>query len=173
MSVSGHSCPGRASSKSGHVRYAAKSGSIFRASTKQRRRIAGWWRCPRCDSGSETGASNHALRGSLTRSNNVGVSPPVMTSSPPITSPSSSLPRSDSGYGLMSPRPNLPGTGRAPKVRVDAIRRRKMILKVDFLRAGTPYPYASLDDVKMPNCPCLQLFNIEHTAASFLAHCML
>jgi transposase len=36
--------------------------------------------------------------GSLTRSNNVGVSPPVMTSSPPITSPSSSLPRSDSGY---------------------------------------------------------------------------
>jgi hypothetical protein len=35
---------------------------------------------------------------------------------------------------------NAPGTGRAPKVRVDPIRRRKMILKVDFLRAGTPYP---------------------------------
>ena len=54
--------PGRASSKSRHVRYAAESASKFRPLARQRRRIAGWWHCPRCDSGSETGASNHALR---------------------------------------------------------------------------------------------------------------
>jgi hypothetical protein len=35
------------------------------------------------------------------------VLPPDMTSSLPITSPSSSLLRSGSGYGLMSPRPSL------------------------------------------------------------------
>jgi transposase len=60
--VIGRSRPGRASSKSHHVCNAAESESKFRALARQRRRIAGWWRCPRCDSVSETGASNHALR---------------------------------------------------------------------------------------------------------------
>ena len=44
--------------------------------------------------------------GSSTRSSNAGVLPLDMTNSLPITSPSSSLLRSGSGYGLMSPRPS-------------------------------------------------------------------
>jgi hypothetical protein len=61
-SAVGHSRRGRASSKSGDVRYAAGSGRKFRALTGPRPAIAGWWRCPRRDSSSETGASNHAQR---------------------------------------------------------------------------------------------------------------
>jgi hypothetical protein len=60
--VGGHSRRGRAGSKSGNVRYAAGSGSKFRALAGPRPAIAGWWRCPRRDSSSKTGASNHALR---------------------------------------------------------------------------------------------------------------
>jgi transposase len=44
--------------------------------------------------------------GFSTRSNNAAASLPAMTSSPPITSPSSSLPRFAFGCGLMSPRPS-------------------------------------------------------------------
>jgi transposase len=52
--------------------------------------------------------------GSSIRSSNAGVSPPAMTSSPPITSPSSSLLRSAFGSALMSPRPSfIPKTGLA------------------------------------------------------------
>jgi hypothetical protein len=41
MSAMGHSRPGRASSKSGHVRCAAESGSKFGALATQRRAIVG------------------------------------------------------------------------------------------------------------------------------------
>jgi len=52
MNALGHSRPGRASSKSGHVRYAAESGSKFRALAARRRT---WFKL-------RTGASNHTLR---------------------------------------------------------------------------------------------------------------
>jgi hypothetical protein len=50
--------------------------------------------------------------GSSTKSNNAGVSPPAMTNSPPITSPSSSLLRSAFGC-VLPPRPIL-GAGFRP-----------------------------------------------------------
>jgi hypothetical protein len=62
MSELDHSRPGRAGSKSGHVRYAAASGSKFRALVALRPGIAACWYRREYDSGSETGASNHALR---------------------------------------------------------------------------------------------------------------
>lgn len=53
--------------------------------------------------------------GSSTRSGSAGVSPSVMTSSQPITLPSSSLLRSAFGCALMSPRPGSPGSGSRPR----------------------------------------------------------
>jgi len=50
--------------------------------------------------------------GSSTRSSNAGISPPAMTSSQPITSPSSCLLRSVFGCVLMSPRPSGPRRSR-------------------------------------------------------------
>ena len=80
----------------------SSSGSKARGPTSRRRKIA------RAPSTSAPISTAHVTwsSGSLTRSSNAGVLPPVMTSSLPITSPSSSLPRSDSGYGLMNQRPS-------------------------------------------------------------------
>jgi predicted secreted hydrolase len=44
-SVVGHSRQGRASSKSGHVRYARKAEVIFRALAAPRQAVSGWWYC--------------------------------------------------------------------------------------------------------------------------------
>ena len=51
------------------------------------------------------------------KTGNAGVSPPAMTSSPPITSPSSSLLRSAFGCALMSPRPSHPRNRRDAPLR--------------------------------------------------------
>jgi hypothetical protein len=63
-----------------------------------------------------TGASCHAnpVERAPTRSSNVGVSPPAMTNSRPMTSPSSNRQPSGSGYALMSPRPGSNPLGDHP-----------------------------------------------------------
>jgi len=85
----GHSRPGRASPKSGHVCYATETEEI--AKTRSARICI---------------VREISSNGSSTRSSNVGVSRPDTTNSRPTIWRSSSSHQSAFGYALMSPRPS-------------------------------------------------------------------